>query len=134
MNRKSMKAAITDVFCAIQRATDSSSDASRWLTQALTAAEQGERAHRKFCGGRPSSAFALSVGDSARYFVCKWVLYTAKVPASWQDAVTVRTDVMYASAVAEWLNDGQASRAIKPRSEASIEVVRSIDYAGDIAL
>lgn len=95
-----LKATVDRAFAQLDRATESSSEASRLLANAFREAEEGERRHRRMGRGL-GGGYRASVATAARYFVCKWFLEPAKVSTA-RSACSLRLDCLYASAVREW--------------------------------
>lgn len=134
MTGAELKQAVLCAFRGIDRATESSMEASILLQRAFEASEKTERAHRAM-GRRmsPTSGYRHTVSTAACFFVARAVLVGPKsAPTSWLDAASIREDVATGWAVHDWLllNKPDQLRALALEWRDALE---GIDYAKDIA-
>lgn len=117
-----VRATIDAAYLRLERATESSMEATRLLTAATEAAVAGEKAHRRM-GATFGGTYTMSVATAARFFVCKWFNAPGKVLNA-RDACSMRGDCLNASALRELL-DSEDIRV-------DMDGIGELDYSTDI--
>jgi len=97
MTPKRAKAVIDAAFMNLSHAAESRTDPDRYVQRAYRAAYDGEKHARSNAWGQLGLPRSTIV-TVARYFVVKWYLDPADVRNA-ADAVAIREDCLYASAV-----------------------------------
>lgn len=121
---KEAKKLVDRAFGLLKHAAEPRQDPSRFFARACAAAVDGERRHR--CGAWvPEGPYRSSVVTAARYFVVQWYFDPAKVTSA-LEAVSIREDALYASALREALGDVPALMALQ-------RDFGDIDYAQHLA-
>jgi hypothetical protein len=119
----SAKATIDAAYTRLDRATESSSEASRLLLQALDAATEGEKGHRRMGARWTDGRASYKVQTAARYFVCKWFADPGKVGSA-LDACRLRDDCLRASALRQLLDSEGKS--------VDMSGIAELDYSTDL--
>lgn len=124
MSKSAVRIAIDVAYVRLERATESSHDATRLLRAAFEAALQGERAHRRMGRGLSAHRYSSTPDMAARYFVCKWFADTSTKVTCALDACMMRADCLNATALRELLaKDGKA---------VDMAGITDIDYSRDL--
>lgn len=95
---------------------------------ALAACERDEREHRAFMARRGQRRYALSVDDTARYFVVHYLAEHVRPPTKWAD-FQIKAGAILSYALDERLRERLYHAPVVISDE-----FRAIDYARDIAL
>ncbi len=94
---------IQEAYNALDRASESSSEASRLVGLAYDAAAESERRHRRgapYCADRKA---LVSVDTAAKFFVVKWACEPVGKKKSLLEASGLRLECLYAGALGELL-------------------------------
>jgi hypothetical protein len=111
-------------YARLERATESSTDATRLLRAAFEAALQGEHAHRRMGRHFGAHKYLNTPDTAARYFVCKWFADTTTKVSCALDACMLRGDCLNATALRELLaKDGKT---------VELEGIADLNYSTDI--
>jgi hypothetical protein len=122
-SHQKVRAIIDAAYARLERATESSTEATKLLRAATDAAVAGEKAHRRM-GANFGGTYRASVQTAARYFVCKWYADTSTKVTCALDACMLRADCLNATALREWLvSEGKA---------VELEGITDLDYSADI--
>ena len=129
---RALSTTIRNAFLAIERLTDSSSEASRLFREAFEASLEQERRHRATGRSFAGATYKMSAPLAAEYFAARSVLTGGPAPKSWLDAAQIRTDIALGYAVRDWLvaTKPDSLRAIEDMFKADL---LAIDYAKDFA-
>lgn len=130
MRKETVKAIIDLAYSELEHACDPSREATKLLRAAYAAAEQGERAHRRFGASftNGKASYRASVTTAARYFVCKWFCDPAKVTSA-REACAMRADCLHASALRELLD---SEGKTLPPALSGMLAIGQLDYKDDL--
>ena len=109
--------------------------ATEFLERALDSARKGERGHRamgnRFTRGQAS--YRIPVADAARYFAVKWFLDNEFQCSSFDCAVSLREDALYALGARDRVLATEGTAELMLALRDTFADVLAIDYAKDIA-
>lgn len=111
MTIKEAKKLIDCAFQLLSHAVEPKREASECFERAYAGALAGEKRHRRGAWV-PEGPYRSSIQTSARYFVVQWYFDPAKVRSA-LEAVSIREDALYASAVREALGPVPALMALQ---------------------
>ena len=104
MSKSKTSQAIGRAFITLERACDSSREASGLLWNAFEAALEGERLHRRAAPSR-SIRPLISAQDAARFFVIKWVCEGKTEKVTFREAAQLRPDAFLGYALRCFLDE-----------------------------
>lgn len=120
---KEAKKLIDRAFTLLSHAAENHTDPEKFLEKAYATALAREKHHRTHAWV-PEGPYRNGVQTAARYFVVRWYFDPAKVGTA-LEAVSIREDALYASALREALGDVPALMVLR-RDFADIDYVQHI--------
>lgn len=125
LTRTEIKVLLAATYNALARVCEPSHEAARLLDRAFSAAQAGEKRHRRGLAGLVPRSYVQGVTTAAHYFVLKWFREPLPAIDSALKATQVREDCLYAMALRQLL---EADQRLTPELLARVEACAVVDY------